>query len=1652
MTRHRKILLSLAVATGVLGLGAGAWAYAASCSNSAAYGLYAGSYMDTMLNPPKAEDVEFFTQSGGVPNIMILIDNSGSMLRMAPNGPSTLGTPPPAGVVGCGLDATTSAASISGTGTTFAAVNARTWSSPCGSSLTATTLASAYDSTKDYAHEASACPHYVNPNPVTGADGYDPDWYCGSGASATAATLKCPGNAPNFFDKNIVVHDLGASGNAGYSSSNMTGNGWDSTVVEPHLRGGRPATVAEFCADIKARSDVPDTQDGIDTATICAQCLNTRGWFFDGRVSANVNLGDITGQTVPSLWYTGNYLNFHPPKFLVARKVLKDTIMQFSKVRAAVATFNSSASGASVIQQFNPTCDQPESNFDSNRVTYMAAMNNASFDGNTGTPLSKALLDVGMYYHSTDLPWFGTPWSGRTPWANGQAPGAQAGAYTICYSCQVSSIILVTDGFPNASNDACSGSTAPLPVGTSTKAQATSGVYAGDTSTGIVPQCGTTTGGVSKTDCPECWLFPLADDYKNNLSRVAWYLHNFDLRKNSEATKDCQFNGGRQTTDFYAIGFNNSFSPDSDKILSNASKVGGGIYVPASNADEVRAGLTQILETINTRSTSFSVATLSTLQSQAGHSVIVPRFDPAKAPFWSGHLFRFELYSEFVNNCTPGGVGDLDCDGTCGGVFLQDKLGNFIQEDGTGSFKVNEPNKPSCSESKCGAGNCGLPGGADATPWWDAGKVLAEDMTWRQRHVYTAIDVDGDGRIDGADYPSSSSFGTSDPLRLEPTTAVAEKLVPYMNLVGTNVCQALSVDIAAAGDTETAAAILADATLVACAKEIIRFVLGADSFNSMGRTGSDYPPRATTLGSVDRDLLKDRAWKLGDIFHSSPVVVDPPLPSDGVLCARGLSRQCIPSLWATPVLNDATVGNAYDGYAKSTDYKTRRKVILVGANDGMVHAVNGGKWLPGQDDPNTTGLDESKPPFDGYFERENSGDELWAFVPPDQLAKLHLLAGTTHNIFVDGTPMVRDVWVDGTGNGLHSATTADDKKQRWEFHTVLVMNERRGGVHHFALDITDAFRKPSESGFTPPRFLWIYPQPNEPALLYSGEGYSDFLPTPPPIGPVRVKADSATGLPVPNVTPTTTTAAGTTVAYHERWVAFLSGGFDPQYLRGRGVHMVDVWTGKEMFDFSFPRSATGIGATDPRWALRFPVPATVAMLQWGKAEKNTASFANDGYFDTATFGDAGGQVWVLRFNDPGILDASTNLATNWFGARVFQMGGKGNPLLCTQEPFFYIAANVALPTDGTLRFLAGTGDRYNLLDQFGGTCGPDNLRACVQRGCTVTLAQASNRTRAADLGDRQTGLAATACAAPTFTDSYGTSTTCTIAGLGKVVISCGTGGSAKTTTKDVQYNCTGTGTGYGCSPVGSPAFGSTIALNDSSNVLTQNNKFFSLRVFEPTGDRRLFATAAAAVKYDDARLTDTGTDLVRIDGAATTFTSLSGIADNGWVMEFNHTPSVTIDNAVYTVTRPDERVSSTSAVAANCVLWNTTQTTSAVAAGGNGGCFVSNCKQLNRRIHYVYGADVTTGGLCILTPDALPVRSTAAVALVPPPAPQYTIFINQKGQVQVGLTSVNTEIGAKNVSAGGVIDPANTLEFLDVPRRLHDCRHSPAGLASPDCK
>ena len=158
--------------------------------------------------------------------------------------------------------------------------------------------------------------------------------------------------------------------------------------------------------------------------------------------------------------------------------------------------------------------------------------------------------------------------------------------------------------------------------------------------------------------------------------------------------------------------------------------------------------------------------------------------------------------------------------------------------------------------------------------------------------------------------------------------------------------------------------------------KIIDFVRGIDAYDENG----------------NGNTTEERAWKLGDIFHSTPVLVTPPVLA----------------------LNDSS----YQAF--KTAQASRTKVLIAGANDGMLHAF-----------------------------RESDGVELWAFIPPDLLDNLKTLTDTggDHQFYVDSSPIATDIKVGST----------------WK--TIVVFGMRRGGAFYYALDITDT---------TNPLWMWSF--------------------------------------------------------------------------------------------------------------------------------------------------------------------------------------------------------------------------------------------------------------------------------------------------------------------------------------------------------------------------------------------------------------------------------------------------------------------------------------------------------------------------------------------------------------------------------------------------
>ena len=129
-------------------------------------------------------------------------------------------------------------------------------------------------------------------------------------------------------------------------------------------------------------------------------------------------------------------------------------------------------------------------------------------------------------------------------------------------------------------------------------------------------------------------------------------------------------------------------------------------------------------------------------------------------------------------------------------------------------------------------------------------------------------------------------------------------------------------------------------------------------------------------------------WKLGDPIHSTPTVVAAPRARYDLL------------------YGDSTYTSFYQ------KYRTRRQVVYVGANDGMLHAFNGGFYHKG-DDPTTTSDVEhgwyTKNPNDNSG-GANLGAELWSFVPYQLLPQLQWLARNdyTHVYYVDLKPTIAE--------------------------------------------------------------------------------------------------------------------------------------------------------------------------------------------------------------------------------------------------------------------------------------------------------------------------------------------------------------------------------------------------------------------------------------------------------------------------------------------------------------------------------------------------------------------------------------------------------------------------------------------------------------------
>jgi hypothetical protein len=434
------------------------------------------------------------------------------------------------------------------------------------------------------------------------------------------------------------------------------------------------------------------------------------------------------------------------------------------------------------------------------------------------------------------------------------------------------------------------------------------------------------------------------------------------------------------------------------------------------------------------------------------------------------------------------------------------------------------------------------------------------------------------------------------------------------------------------------------------------------------------------------------AHKLGDIFHSELVMLEPPR------YFQYLSANL------QPRTSSSTTGQPYLDFANLQ--AKRRKVLFAGANDGFLHAFDAGVF-----NRDTTNFNQTHD--------LGTGREIFAYSPTSLLADKFtnlLNFPPLPQYFVDGSAATADVFIDPAFTGI-----PDETERVWR--TVLVGSLRQGGEGYYALDVTqpdDIQTNPASPNFgeitgnkdaSPgcldgsgssctagvasnreyPTVMWVFSD--------SGAACSDAC------GSVGAALGETWSRPVVGRIQVYDPASPTADAagFDDRYVAIFGGGYDPSFnlgddvsarlgagavIRGRAFYMVDVETGAILYKMT--RGVDGGGS-----------PIDFAPMA---APPAVADYNDDGYLDVAYIGDVNGNMWRIDLTpDPAASPRRGEVSGGQLhGYEPFLLfdGCETSGTTCANlRPIFFEPGVVFVGGSGSppvLGIAFGTGDRAEL--------------------------------------------------------------------------------------------------------------------------------------------------------------------------------------------------------------------------------------------------------------------------------------------------------------------------------------------------------------------
>lgn len=569
---------------------------------------------------------------------------------------------------------------------------------------------------------------------------------------------------------------------------------------------------------------------------------------------------------------------------------------------------------------------------------------------------------------------------------------------------------------------------------------------------------------------------------------------------------------------------------DVDDLSNTAYMADPRTYFSAGDGDGIKGAiLNAVFEILKNSSSGTSVSVLSTSAGGEG-ALYQAYFYPAKVlqsettlesqeRQWPGYMraFYIDRYQNMrddfssttttasspLTNSDPNARLQLELDRIVQMSLSADNavvINLYKDTDGDGSL--------SATELAAGPENSPPIGMDDVGSLWEGGESLAK-QTRSTRNIYLWVDKGTPGSADeGKEYDDgegdfsspSSTFAAGETFKL--STGLAADLVPYLRADETV-------------DPDTSAT-LTDATQEAT--NLINFIIGHEIYNS----------------ATNNQLFRTRCMWVPkgkkNINLNGAAATSTDLTANGPGCAMTLAeQQLVPSnklsynwplgdiVFSTPTLVSGPSEN-YDKIYGSTSYRDfrkkyrqRRNVVFVGANDGMLHAFNGGVFNEGNP-PSATDVEayfESGPADEatnshGDIKGHALGEELWAFLPYDLLPHMPWLTCNgsdsdasacqdseyTHVYYVDNRAKVTDVQMFNNNDTVDPSLnyTGSINGQSGDgihpngWGTVLLLSMRLGGgamdiadfngtgttrsfrSAYYALDITDPER--------PPKLLW----------------------------------------------------------------------------------------------------------------------------------------------------------------------------------------------------------------------------------------------------------------------------------------------------------------------------------------------------------------------------------------------------------------------------------------------------------------------------------------------------------------------------------------------------------------------------------------------------